>query len=84
MIREYHHRKVSFCMSYEVEVLHQRSDTGEFRAICRYTFWSTATSEKSLKDIVRRDMLRKGLRPDRIVIKNRHADIRYIINCRKQ
>lgn len=83
MSKNNHRGNVTFRMSYEVEALRQRPNTDEFRSICKYQFSSTATSEKSLKDIVRRDLRNMGFRPHRIIIKNCNAGFLITINCRQ-
>lgn len=75
--------EVSFTMAYEVEAYRKHPGTGEFRCICKYRFDSTATSVKSLKDIVRRDLWSMGFRAHCIVIRSLDANISYTINCRQ-
>lgn len=82
MSKHNHLKKVSFCMSYEVEAFRKRPNTDDFRCICKYQFSSSATSEKSLKDIVRRDLRNMGFRANRIIIQCRDTDFSITINCR--
>lgn len=83
MKKNNHYLNPEQCRTYKAEAQRKNVSTGEMLTYCHYTFTSTATKVKNLKDIVRRDFQAMDIHPHRIVITNLRYGDTFTLNCRK-